>query len=217
MNGWIDGGSTIMSGTGQYCQEQRWWRWYAHTCVLYSGNTARRSRVTSIIVAALETPRWRWRSLSIPFDGFTMVGSKSEYGLYIVGRCRTCYLYSLLGSGIYYLSVVWSTNLMMRMMMEQPEHSFACAFEAFTIYVRMNITTKNSIWGFVGSSASTIFGSTLALGVYCCITYLCLEDATVFFYYYFIYIYDSLRWTRHQAWHVMTSYVAGRGLLCLIL
>ena len=31
---------------------------------------------------------------------------------------------------------------MMRMMMEQPEHGFAYAFEALTIYVRMNITTK---------------------------------------------------------------------------
>ena len=41
---------------------------------------------------------------------------------------------------------------MMRMMMEQPEHSFAFAFEAFTIFVRMNMTTKNSIWGFVGQA-----------------------------------------------------------------
>ena len=57
-----------------------------------------------------------------------------------------------------------STNLMMRMMMEQPEHSFACAIEALTIFVRMYITTKNSIWGVVGSSASTIFGSTWHLG-----------------------------------------------------
>jgi len=31
---------------------------------------------------------------------------------------------------------------MMRMMMEQPEHGFAYAFEALTIYVRISITTK---------------------------------------------------------------------------
>ena len=30
----------------------------------------------------------------------------------------------------------------MRMMMEQPEHSFAYAFETLTTYVRMSITTK---------------------------------------------------------------------------
>ena len=54
---------------------------------------------------------------------------------------------------------------MMRMMMEQPEHRRAFAFETLTIYVRMNIFgNKNSIWGFVGSSASTIFGSTWQLG-----------------------------------------------------
>ena len=52
-------------------QVQRWWRWYAHTCVLYSGNTARRSRATSTIVVVLGIPRGRSCSLSIPFDGFT--------------------------------------------------------------------------------------------------------------------------------------------------
>jgi hypothetical protein len=34
--------------------------WYAHTYVLYSGNTARRSRITSNTVVVLET---RWRCL----------------------------------------------------------------------------------------------------------------------------------------------------------
>ena len=33
-------------------------------------------------VVVLGTPRGRSCSLSILFDGFTMVGSKSEYGLY---------------------------------------------------------------------------------------------------------------------------------------
>ncbi len=74
-----------------------------------------------------------------------------------VGVGLVC-VYNMVGGGRYIiLSVVESTNLMMRMMMEQPEHSFAYAFEAFTIYVGMNITTKNSIWGFVGECASTIF------------------------------------------------------------
>ncbi len=45
-------------------------------------NTARRSRITLTIVVVLETPRCR--CLSIPCDGLTVVGSKSEYGLYIV-------------------------------------------------------------------------------------------------------------------------------------
>ena len=167
-----------MSGTRQYCQVQRWWRWYAHTCVLYSGNTARRSRVTSIIVAALGTPRWR--TVSISCDGFSVaVGLKSEYGLYIVGRCRTCYLYSIVVNGVYYLSVVWSTNLMMRMMMEQPEQSFAYAFETLTIFVRMSITTKTRF----GDSSVQVRQQSLDQPGTCglCCTwayYLCLEDAT---------------------------------------
>ena len=64
-----------------------------------------------------------------------MVGSKSEYGWYIVDSrlgCCTYYLYSMLVSIIYDLCVVKSTNLVMRMM-EQPEHGLAYAFETFTI------------------------------------------------------------------------------------
>ena len=30
--------------------------------------------------------------------------------------------------------------------MEQPEHGFAYAFEAFTIFVKMSITTKTRFW-----------------------------------------------------------------------
>ena len=52
------------------------------------------------------------------------------------------------------------------MMMEQPEQSFAYAFETLTTFVRMCITTSRVFlfWGIVGSSASTIFGSTWHLG-----------------------------------------------------
>ena len=53
---------------------------------------------------------------------------------------------------------------MMRMMMEQPEHRFAYAFETFTIYVKMNITTKTRFGDSSVECASTIFGSTWHLG-----------------------------------------------------
>ena len=57
----------------------------------------------------------------------------------------------MLASGIYYLSVVRSTNLMMRMMMEQPEHSSACALRPLRFRKDDN-TTKNSIGGVVGQA-----------------------------------------------------------------
>ena len=44
--------------------------------------------------------------------------------------------------------------------MERREHGLAYAFETLTTVVRMGITTKTRFVGIVGSSASTIFGST---------------------------------------------------------
>ena len=42
-------------GTRQLCQVRKLLLWYSHTCVVYLWNIARRSRITSNIVVALET------------------------------------------------------------------------------------------------------------------------------------------------------------------
>ena len=48
--------------------------------------------------------------------------------------CCTCYLYSMVGSGIYYFCVLDSIGLGMLVMMEEPEHGLAYyAIETLTI------------------------------------------------------------------------------------
>ena len=69
----------------------------------------------------------------------TGIGAISDgwYKYNMVDRCCTCYsaYHGLLSvsANIYYLCVVKSTNLVMLMMMEEPEHGLAYAFETFTI------------------------------------------------------------------------------------